>query len=207
MWISPTIRPAADSHNSTQVSAGMRAPLPSIRSRFLRKQRGILSRLPAHVRTCSGITILNCLKGIQAGFRVRNHWPRVHTNFTEYMVDKLGVTDVGAKWDGLLTYHPSCHTLRGINVDKQPRTAAGKYSGVQPSWICHMLKNAAASAVSCLWSTRIIRGMVEAQNKQFGNDPIPYFGCDGCRLSHAHRRRLESAEEKNRGCAYCGSSK
>jgi L-lactate dehydrogenase complex protein LldE len=42
--------------------------------------------------------------------------------FTEYLVDKLGVTDVGARWDGALTYHPSCHTLRGINVDKQPRT-------------------------------------------------------------------------------------
>ena len=42
--------------------------------------------------------------------------------FTEYLVDKLGVTNVGAKWDGLLTYHPSCHTLRGINVDRQPRT-------------------------------------------------------------------------------------
>ena len=41
--------------------------------------------------------------------------------FTEYLVDRLGVTDVGAAWDGLLTYHPSCHTLRGINVDKQPR--------------------------------------------------------------------------------------
>jgi len=41
--------------------------------------------------------------------------------FTEYLVDKLGVTDVGAKWNGLLTYHPSCHTLRGINVDRQPR--------------------------------------------------------------------------------------
>ncbi|MDD2922940.1 MAG: (Fe-S)-binding protein [Anaerolineales bacterium] len=41
--------------------------------------------------------------------------------FTEYLVDKLGATDVGAKWDGVLTYHPSCHTLRGINVDAQPR--------------------------------------------------------------------------------------
>lgn len=41
--------------------------------------------------------------------------------FTEYLVDKLHVTDLGAKWDGLLTYHPSCHTLRGLNVDKQPR--------------------------------------------------------------------------------------
>jgi len=42
--------------------------------------------------------------------------------FTEYLVDRLGVTDLGATWDGALTYHPSCHTLRGINVDRQPRT-------------------------------------------------------------------------------------
>jgi len=49
--------------------------------------------------------------------------------FTEYLVDKLGVTDVGAKWDGLLTYHPSCHTLRGINVDKQPRALLAKVQG------------------------------------------------------------------------------
>ncbi len=41
--------------------------------------------------------------------------------FTEYIVDKLGVTDLGAHWDGMLTYHPSCHTLRGMNIDRQPR--------------------------------------------------------------------------------------
>ncbi|NOT05781.1 MAG: (Fe-S)-binding protein [Anaerolineales bacterium] len=49
--------------------------------------------------------------------------------FTEYLVDKLGVTDVGAKWDGMLTYHPSCHTLRGINVDKQPRALLANVQG------------------------------------------------------------------------------
>jgi L-lactate dehydrogenase complex protein LldE len=49
--------------------------------------------------------------------------------FTEYLVDKLGVTDLGAKWDGLLTYHPSCHTLRGINVDKQPRALLANVQG------------------------------------------------------------------------------
>lgn len=42
--------------------------------------------------------------------------------FTEYLVDKLHVTDLGATWDGTITYHPSCHTLRGIHVDRQPRT-------------------------------------------------------------------------------------
>lgn len=49
--------------------------------------------------------------------------------FTEYLVDKLGVTDVGAKWNGILTYHPTCHTLRGINVDKQPRELLGNVRG------------------------------------------------------------------------------
>jgi L-lactate dehydrogenase complex protein LldE len=49
--------------------------------------------------------------------------------FTEYLVDKLGVTDLGAKWDGMLTYHPSCHTLRGINVDKQPRALLANVQG------------------------------------------------------------------------------
>ena len=49
--------------------------------------------------------------------------------FTEYLVDKLGVTDLGAKWDGVLTYHPSCHTLRGINVDAQPRALLQNIQG------------------------------------------------------------------------------
>ena len=49
--------------------------------------------------------------------------------FTEYLVDKLNVTDLGATWDGLLTYHPSCHTLRGINVDKQPRALLANVHG------------------------------------------------------------------------------
>jgi len=41
--------------------------------------------------------------------------------FTEYLVDRLGVSDLGARWDGTLTYHPSCHTLRGMKIDRQPR--------------------------------------------------------------------------------------
>src|SRR5690349_14367550 len=51
--------------------------------------------------------------------------------FTEYLVDKLSVTDVGASWDGLLTYHPSCHTLRGIQVDQQPRTLLEHVKGAR----------------------------------------------------------------------------
>lgn len=69
-------------------------------------------------------------------FEGDNEWyPRAEAlgkrvfEFTEYLVDKLHVTDLGATWDGLLTYHPSCHTLRGIHVDKQPRTLLKNVKG------------------------------------------------------------------------------
>jgi L-lactate dehydrogenase complex protein LldE len=46
-------------------------------------------------------------------------------------VDNLGVTDVGARWDGTLTYHPSCHLLRGMNIDIQPRALLANVKGAQ----------------------------------------------------------------------------
>src|ERR1700752_3579782 len=49
--------------------------------------------------------------------------------FTEYLVDKLGVTDLGSPWNGTLTYHPSCHALRGMNINRQPRALLSNVSG------------------------------------------------------------------------------
>lgn len=51
--------------------------------------------------------------------------------FTEYLVDVLGVTDLGARWDGVLTYHPSCHLLRGLGIDRQPRALLAQVQGAQ----------------------------------------------------------------------------
>jgi L-lactate dehydrogenase complex protein LldE len=41
--------------------------------------------------------------------------------FTEYLVDELGVSDLHATWEGSITYHPTCHLHRGLGVDRQPR--------------------------------------------------------------------------------------
>jgi L-lactate dehydrogenase complex protein LldE len=51
--------------------------------------------------------------------------------FTEYLVDRLGVTDLGSRWDGVLTYHSSCHTLRGMKIDRQPRALLANVKGAQ----------------------------------------------------------------------------
>jgi L-lactate dehydrogenase complex protein LldE len=45
---------------------------------------------------------------------------RIH-EFTEYLVDVRGISDLGGRWPGKLTYHPSCHLLRLLGVDRQPR--------------------------------------------------------------------------------------
>jgi L-lactate dehydrogenase complex protein LldE len=41
--------------------------------------------------------------------------------FTEFLVDILGISNLGANFQGRLTYHPSCHLLRGLGIDQQPR--------------------------------------------------------------------------------------
>ena len=40
--------------------------------------------------------------------------------FTEYIVDELGITDLGARWDGKLAYHASCHPNRHLGLRRQP---------------------------------------------------------------------------------------
>jgi L-lactate dehydrogenase complex protein LldE len=51
--------------------------------------------------------------------------------FTEFLVDYLGVTDIGAHYSGRLTYHPSCHLQRGLGIDHQPITLLGAVQGVE----------------------------------------------------------------------------
>ena len=40
--------------------------------------------------------------------------------FSELLVDKLGVTDVGAYFPHRVTYHASCHGLRSLHLGDKP---------------------------------------------------------------------------------------
>jgi L-lactate dehydrogenase complex protein LldE len=40
--------------------------------------------------------------------------------FSELLVDELGVTDVGASYPHTVTLHTSCHSLRSLNLRDQP---------------------------------------------------------------------------------------
>ena len=50
--------------------------------------------------------------------------------FTEYLVDELGVTEVGATFPHRVAYHPSCHLWRGLGIDRQPRALLAQVKGL-----------------------------------------------------------------------------
>ncbi len=82
------------------------------------------------------------------GDMVRHHYPKLFDDepewraraerfaarvyeFTEFLVDVLGVTDVGARFDGRLTYHSSCHLLRNMRVASQPHALLAAVQGAE----------------------------------------------------------------------------
>ena len=52
--------------------------------------------------------------------KARELIPWVH-EFSEFLVDVLGVTDVGASFPHSVTYHPACHLMRELRIVDPPR--------------------------------------------------------------------------------------
>ncbi|MEQ6902304.1 (Fe-S)-binding protein [Nocardioides sp. YIM 152588] len=50
---------------------------------------------------------------------------------TEFLVDVLGVTDVGAYFPHKVTYHPTCHSLRMLGVGDRPRRLLESVRGLR----------------------------------------------------------------------------
>jgi len=55
--------------------------------------------------------------------------PRVF-EFSRFLLDVAGVEDVGARFDGVVTYHDSCHALRELHIKTGPRKLLAKVQGL-----------------------------------------------------------------------------
>jgi len=51
--------------------------------------------------------------------------------FSELLVDKLGVTDVGAFFPHAVTLHPACHSLRSLHVGRKPAQLLQEVRGLE----------------------------------------------------------------------------
>jgi L-lactate dehydrogenase complex protein LldE len=50
---------------------------------------------------------------------------------SEFLVDVLGVDDVGAYYPHRVTYHPTCHSLRMLRVGDRPQRLLGSVRGLE----------------------------------------------------------------------------
>lgn len=50
--------------------------------------------------------------------------------FSDFLVTKLGVTDLGARFDAKVTFHDGCHGLRELGTHDQPRRLLSQVRGL-----------------------------------------------------------------------------
>lgn len=56
--------------------------------------------------------------------------PKVY-DLSEFLVDVLGVTDVGAYFPHRVTYHPTCHSMRILRVGDRPTRLLEQVRGLE----------------------------------------------------------------------------
>jgi L-lactate dehydrogenase complex protein LldE len=105
--------------------------------------------------------------------------------FSQFLVDVIGIEDVGASYKGKVTYHDSCHLLRGLRIKDQPRRLIKKVRGVEmiemkdPDRCCGF--GGAFSVKYGAISTAVLEEKV-AQIIESGADTV--VGCDpGCLIN------------------------
>ena len=64
---------------------------------------------------------------------------------TEFLVDRLGVVDVGATFPHRVTLHPTCHSVRLMRIGDRPQRLLSAYAG-STSWRWVTRPSVAASA-------------------------------------------------------------
>ena len=51
--------------------------------------------------------------------------------FSDFLVNRLGVTDLGARFPARVTFHDGCHGLRELGIKRQPRLLLSKVRGLE----------------------------------------------------------------------------
>ena len=117
---------------------------PAFNSGYQREARVVAKRFIEIFETAEAIV---CPSG-SCVTMVRHHYPQLFSDdatwlqraqnvaaktfeLTEYLVDILGVDDLGAHFDGVITYHDSCHLLRNLRIKEQPRRLLRKMAGTE----------------------------------------------------------------------------
>jgi L-lactate dehydrogenase complex protein LldE len=57
--------------------------------------------------------------------------PEAVFELSQFLVERLGVSNVGARFDGKTVYHPTCHSLRVLRVGNAPSRLLSEVEGLE----------------------------------------------------------------------------
>lgn len=118
---------------------------------------------------------------------------RTH-EFSQYLVDELGVTELGSRCEGVFTYHASCHLLRGLRVHRQPLALLARVAGAAVVPLPGEQECCGFGGLFSVKYPEISAGMLEHKLDNIASTGADYVvGCDLSCLLHIngglHRRR------------------
>jgi L-lactate dehydrogenase complex protein LldE len=117
------------------------------------------------------------------------HWlPRAQVfskrilEFTEFLVDHLGIVDLGARFPGKITYHSSCHLLRDMGIDRQPRALLAAVQEAEFVELAHTDECCGFGGVFSVEQPQLSAAMLERKIANIdANDAETIVVCDaGC---------------------------
>jgi L-lactate dehydrogenase complex protein LldE len=117
---------------------------PAFNSGYRREARSAARRF---IEIFSSAQVIVCPSG-SCVHMVRHHYPELFDDdpvwqakareiagktfeFTEFLVDHLGLDGVEGYFSHQVTYHDSCHLSRGLGIARQPRTLLGSIDGLE----------------------------------------------------------------------------
>ena len=124
----PQPKPAAASPHSIRVTPTRRANRPSLLNVFRDSEYIIVPS-----GSCTSMIAHHFADIFQhdpsCSPRPMPSQPRVW-EFSRFLLEVAGVDDVGARFNGVVTYHDSCHALRELRIKSGPRTLLQKFKGL-----------------------------------------------------------------------------
>ena len=120
-------------------NAGFRDEARALAHRFLDVfeplvKQGVVEAIVAPSGSCIAMTshfYSALFEDAAADRRRAESLAEVTFELTEFLVDVLGITHTGSRFDGKLTYHACCHLLRELGVDAQPRALLENIAGAE----------------------------------------------------------------------------
>ena len=119
------------------------------------------------------------------GMQIPEEFANKVYDFTEFLVDCAGVTDLGtASLPSRVTYHDPCHLVRGMRVQKQPRQLLASLAGVELVEMAEADKCCGGGGAFSIYHPDLSRaiGAHKAENVVSTGADMVATGCPACMM-------------------------